>query len=956
MKKVLKITAITILSLMAILAIIPFAFEGKIYEIVQKKANENLNATVSFTDVDLSLLRNFPHLRVSIEGLKVVNKAPFDSVQLAKIENFTVVINIKSLLGDQIQIGQIILDQPNLDVRVLADGTANYDIAIPDSAKAPAPVEEEPGKPVSLSLSRYAIENGNIHYDDKSMAMLMDFKNLTHEGSGDFADEIFTLNTNTTADQTTFWFDGITYANKAKTNIKADLTMDLKNMKFEFKENEIQLNELFLQANGWVSMPAEDIDMDIQFGATKTEFKNLLSMVPMEFAKDLNGVEATGKIGLNGYVKGTYNDKSMPGIGLNVNIENGHFKYPNLPKSVDDVQVKLAVVADMNNEDNTTVDLDQCHLSIGGNPIDIVLHLKTPESDPYIDFDGHLNIDLSSLKDVIPLGKNETLSGIIQADMMFKGHTNAAENAQFGELQAEGVLDITQLDYNSDSLPYDIFVNKMHLDFNPAFANLTAFDLMVGKSNMQMNGKVTHYLEYAIKDEPLEGVLNFYSPSINVNDFMGSEEETPATAEASAPAANTDTSSSVVVLPSHVDFTLNAKIDQLTYDQAQFTAVGGTVQIKEGRAIMNNLGLNGLGGSVKLNGWYDGHEGTAPAMDMNFDMNQVDIQTTTKTFVTLDKWASIAKSCEGKVSMLLHLNTKLDQQMMPINASVDAQGKLMTQSITVKDYAPLVKVAEKTNMDRWKQPVNVRDVNVSFIIQNGIIKIQPFTFKIDDIPVKMEGQATLDQKIDYTIETDIPFDKFPAGVVNQANSFVGQINAKLGTNLKPGNKINVIGRITGDVTNPDVKVTSKALGEEAVQDLKEQAVTLIKEEVVQQATELKNDVLDKAKAEKERLVKEAQAQADKMKQEARSAAAKAKQDAYKQADALANKGGNPLEKIANKKLAEEAKKKADQAHDKSIKEADAKADKLVQDANKKGDQLIQEADKQGTQQINKVNP
>ena len=196
-------------------------------------------------------------------------------------------------------------------------------------------------------------------------------------------------------------------------------------------------------------------------------------MVPMEFAKDLNGVEATGKIGLNGYVKGTYNDNSMPGIGLNVNIENGHFKYPDLPKSVDDVQVKLAVVADMNNEDNTTVDLDQCHLSIGGNPIDIVLHLKTPESDPYIDFDGNLNIDLSSLKDVIPLGKNETLSGIIQADMMFKGHTNAAENAQFGELQAEGVLDITQLDYNSDSLPYDIFVNKMHLDFNPAFANHT---------------------------------------------------------------------------------------------------------------------------------------------------------------------------------------------------------------------------------------------------------------------------------------------------------------------------------------------------------------------------------------------------------------------------------------------------------------------------------------------------
>lgn len=958
MKKAIKIIGISIASLLVLLILLPFAFEGKIYELVQQKANENLNATVSFTDVDLSLIRNFPNLRVSVEGLKVINKAPFDSVQLAKIENFTVVINVKSLFSDQIEIGQIILDQPQMDVRVLADGTANYDIAIPDSAQAPKP-EEEKGKPIHLSLSRYAIEKGNIRYDDKSMPMVMEFKNLNHEGSGDFADEIFTLSTETEADETTFWFDGLSYVNKAITSIKADLAMDLKNMKFEFKENEIQLNQLFLQANGWVNMPAEDIDMDVTFAATKTEFKNLLSMVPMEFAKDLNGVEATGKIGLNGYVKGTYNDNSMPGIGLNVEIENGHFKYPDLPKSVDDVQLKLAVVADMNNEDNSTVDLDKCHLSIAGNPIDLTLHLKTPESNPYIDFDGNLNIDLSTLKEVIPIGKDETITGKIQADLMFKGYAKAAESGDVSGLQAAGMLDISQFDYDSDSLPYDLFVNKMHLDFNPAFAALSEFNLKVGNTQMSMDGKVTHYLEYAINDDPLVGNLNFYSPSVNLNDFMtdgSASTESAATNTESAPQNNTSTSSSVVILPNNIDFTLAAKIDQMLYDKAQFSNVLGNIQLQNGKALMNQLALNGLGGSVVLNGWYDGNEGIKPAMDMNMELKDVDIQTTTTTFVTLNKWATIAKSCEGKISMQLQMSSLLDQQMMPINASVDAKGKLSTQTVMIKDYAPLTKVAEKTNLEKWKQPLPLKDVNVSFTIKNGIINIQPFNFQLDGIPVKMEGEATLDQKINYTIETDIPFDKFPAGIVNQANSLLGQINAKLGTKLSAGSKINLIARITGDVNNPDVKVTSKALGEQAVQDLKEEVITMIKEEVVEKATEIKNDAIEKAKAEKERLVREAQAAADKMKADARTAAGKAKQEAYKQADALANKGGNPLEKMANKKLAEEARKKADQAYDKSVKEADSKADKLVQDANKKGDQLIQEADQKANQQINKINP
>ncbi len=953
MKKVLKITGITIGSLILLLAIIPFAFEGKIYETIQKKANENLNATLSFSDVDLSLLRNFPNLRVSIEDLKVVNKAPFDGVNMADIKSLSVVINIKSLFTDEIEIRQILLEKPNLDVRVLADGKANYDIAIPDSAK---PEPEEPSKPLKLSLKKYAIEEGNIRYDDKSLAMVMDFKNLNFEGNGDFADDVFTMSTLTTADKGTFWFDGVTYANEANTEIKADLAMDLGKMRFEFKDNEVRLNQLYLQANGWVSMPEEDIDMDIQFGATKTDFKNLLSMVPMEFAKDLEGVDATGKIGLNGFVKGTYNDKSMPNIGLKVNIENGRFKYPDLPKSVDDVQVDLNVFADMNNEDNTTIDLNKCQLKIASNPIDMVLHLKTPESNPFIDFKGKLNIDLSTLKDVIPIGKEEKIMGIIDADMLFKGNVNGASTGDFKGLQAEGKLNIKNFDYVSDSLPYDIFVEDMALNFTPEQANLSNLAINVGKSKMKMNGSLTHYLEYAIKNEKLVGTLNFESPEINLNDFMGSTETVETTTEATAETKETpvDTASSVVVLPNNVDFTLNAKIQKLIYDKTDFTNVGGQVRLYDGKALMNNLGLNGLGGSLTLNGEYDGNEGVQPSMNMNIDMKEVDIKTTTTTFVTLEKWSQAAKNCAGKVSMNLDLKTLLDQQMMPINASVDAKGNLKTNDVVLTGYIPMIKLAEKTGLDKWKQPIHIKDVNVNFTIQQGIIKVQPFTVKVDDIPVKMEGQATLDQKVDYTLETDVPFDKFPSGIANQANSFIGQINQKLGTQLKPGNKINLIARITGDVTNPDVKVTSKALGEEAVQDLKEQAVQLVKEEAVKQVTELKNDALEKAKAEKEKLVHEATKQAEKIKSEARTAAEKAKAQAYAEADKLANKGGNFVEKAANKKLAEEMRKSADKAHTKSIAEADKKADQLVKDANAKGDQLIQKASESGDNQINKI--
>src|SRR4030043_499045 len=54
--------------------------------------------------------------------------------------------------------------------------------------------------------------------------------------------------------------------------------------------------------------------------------------------------------------------------------------------------------------DNTTLDVNLFHLELGGNPVDLKLHLITPVSDPQVNAQVDANIDFASLLDVIPLG------------------------------------------------------------------------------------------------------------------------------------------------------------------------------------------------------------------------------------------------------------------------------------------------------------------------------------------------------------------------------------------------------------------------------------------------------------------------------------------------------------------------------------------------------------------------
>ena len=347
MKKWTKRIAITlgalIVLLVAAVILIPILFKDKIEAAVKETVNENINATVDWGDWDITLLRNFPNLTVDIAEVKVANRAPFEGTELANIGSLTATIDIMSLFGDKIGIKRLGLVKPRIHVKVLKDGRANWDIALADTtATEEAPADTAASK-FNVQLSEYWIEDGRLIYDDASLAFVMELNGLDHKGSGDFTQDLFVLSTSTHADTVNVVFDGVKYLRNAKADITADLDMDMPNMKFTFKPSEATINQLVLGVEGWLAMPTDDIDMDISWNAKKSDLGTLLSLVPAEFATDLTGVKMSGKAGFSGTVKGTYNETTMPGFSLVVDVDNGRFQYPDLPAAVEDIFVDLKI-------------------------------------------------------------------------------------------------------------------------------------------------------------------------------------------------------------------------------------------------------------------------------------------------------------------------------------------------------------------------------------------------------------------------------------------------------------------------------------------------------------------------------------------------------------------------------------------------------------------------------------
>jgi len=925
LKKLLVGVVIVFVVIIASAIVLPIVFKDDIIALAQKEANNNINATLEFGDIGLSLFESFPDFTLTIEDIKVTGVDQFVGVKLADIEALKLSLDLMSVInGGKIQINTIGLVTPKFHVIVLKDGTANYDIA-----KATEEGEEEISEELeeegvdsdggfSIGLSEYYIRNANIIYDDRAGGMYAHLVNFTHEGSGDFTQDDFLLETMTDADAIDFKMDGVTYLSRTALDMKFDMNMNLPNMKFDFVENYVKLNALNLGLDGSMAMPAEEgdpIDFDLTFETKETTFKSILSMVPAIFMTDFEDIETDGNLALSGMAKGRMVGDQLPAFALDLTVSEARFQYPDLLKAAENISIDLHVKNPGGSDDNTIVDLNKFHVEFANNPIDMVLHMRTPISDPYIDVDIDMNMDLSSLADVIPLEEGQAITGQVISDIQLKGNQSALDEERYQDFEAGGSLVLKNLDYKDPTMAYQTLIKSCSLQFTPASAKLNEFDMMVGKSDISLTGHVDNIVEWYVADKPLIGAFDMSSKFMDINEFMGEEE---ASESSSNEAEAEEASGGVAQIPAGFDFELDVAITELIYDNLNITNVYGEVLMRDQALDMTNLSMNMLEGGLNMSGSYSTLNPVAPDFDLNLLISRWDIPSVYKYLDLAKKLAPVKENATGAFSSKLTMAGKLDQNMEPMLNTLDGKGKLTTHKVSLKNPPVLAKAADAVKYDGLKN-MELDNVNVSFKFEDGRVAVEPVDYTIGkEIPSKFSGSHGFDGTLDYVWALDIPTKLMGGQATQIVSGLLSKASAATGVNAQMPERVKIDLDITG--TSEDPKVTPRMKGTEggsAADDLKGQAM----DELNKKKDELENkarDEADKAKAEAEA---KARAEADKAKKNAEATAKKAADDAKAKADAEKKKA-----EAAAKKKAEEEKKKAEEAAKK--KAADAAKDRL----------------------------
>ena len=821
MKKTLKITGIIVGSLLALVilaaVLVPVLFKDQLVNKAKEIINDNLTAKVDFKDVSLSVFKNFPDITLSLKDITIIGTGEFEKDTLASIPTLNVSINIMSYLKNSvIDVKTVSIQNPYLQAIVLEDGMANWDIVKADDAEKVIEAADTTSSDFNVNLDKVEIINGVVLYHDLSSKIIAGLKNLNFTLAGNMSGDKTMLSIKTSADNVNVISNGMSYLSNLSFGMNTKVDANLKDMVFILADNETTLGPIAFQLNGGVKMIGEnqeDIDIDLTYAAKIESLNDLVKMVASIVPESKN-LQTKGSMVLKGWVKGVYNEKSMPQVWAEMNVGDGYIKYSHLPESINNLNIDMKALYDGNDDSKTAIDLSRFHFELAGNPFDVTANVRTPITDADIKAVAKGKINFESLAKALPL-EDINIAGLLTADVSFDGRMSAIEKEQYDALNVAGNMNLKSLVVRSKDIPMDVQISNTDLQFSPRYVELKSFEGKMGKSDLQMNGRLENFINYIMKDELLKGNLNVTSSLIDCNEIMSvSSGKTTTTQDTIA------SQLAVIVLPGDIDFAMNVKANKILYDKLSLTDATGNVILRGGELIINNLNMGFADGTMALTGKYKANDPSKAVTGLNMDLKNVEIASVLQSFDMFDKVLPILKALSGKVSLGFNFATDLDGNMSPVLTSLNALGSLSADSLKITETDNFNKITSLVGIGSSSQVSKVlKSVKANFTVKDGKVQITPFPVKLGDMDLMVGGQQGLDQIADFHIDMAIPAKQ----LVGKANDLLAQIGMP-GTSA---NTINIGVAVGGTVASPSFKLAkpqymeSKSITEQATDQVKD---------------------------------------------------------------------------------------------------------------------------------------
>jgi len=373
--KTLKIAGIATGSMILLLFLLPYIFPGFVSTRIRQWAKSSVRSELSFSSARLSFFKHFPALTLTLYDFKLKGSAPFEKETLIEADEAALGVDLTSIFST-LKIDKIFLTQAFINIQVDSAGKANYNVYA--SKEKTNDTHAADSSDASLKIRKIVIKNSKLVYNDRSMPILINMRDIDYRGSGDLSQAIFDLTTHMEVASMDLYYDRQAYFVNKK--IDADLVTRINTNSFGlfFQKNKLMINQLPVDFTGRFEFLKDGYDMDFKLRSVDAGLHDIFTALPPDVLNWLSKMQLKGSGDLDASLTGKYisSAKIMPDLILNMKIRDGYLAGPQAPAPLKNLLLSFRSRLPGLNPDSLSAIIDTVYFNIDKDYFSAALQLK----------------------------------------------------------------------------------------------------------------------------------------------------------------------------------------------------------------------------------------------------------------------------------------------------------------------------------------------------------------------------------------------------------------------------------------------------------------------------------------------------------------------------------------------------------------------------------------------------
>jgi len=451
--KILLILCVSGSVLLTLLLVSPFLFKERLEKAVKQTANNTLLTELDFSGMDVSFLRHFPYLTISLNDFSLRSSQPFGDDTLIAAKEVSLGINLYSLVRGPIRITRIYIEKGSIGIRYNEAGQSNYNVyqSVPDSSATVGDSSDA----TDIRIDHIIFSDLTFSYSDPSIPLVMEARGISYRGNNDISNALMKLRSKVRIDSLSVVYDQIPLINSKPVAADLETHVDLNTFDINLQKNDLVIKDIPFEFRGEMNFRKNGYELFLGFFSIFDEeylsgsvwlkstdslwlsVKTDINVTIENWIRglDIKDVDLRGHFAMKVKAEGFYSTGqnpansqpdtillSIPDFNISVSLRDGYFHYRKMPEAISGISFVLSTSADRHDYHTVQLSLDSINARFMDNRLGGFFRMNGIDDFP-VQAHFTTQLDLSDLHKVIPLD-SLSLRGLLDLSLDVEGKYN----------------------------------------------------------------------------------------------------------------------------------------------------------------------------------------------------------------------------------------------------------------------------------------------------------------------------------------------------------------------------------------------------------------------------------------------------------------------------------------------------------------------------------------------------